>query len=266
MTDRPITFPRTAPGVWTNRETGVRIIKVVRGKGWYTPSTGVGYWPMTVNRHGGSVPITDRPCVTLTAARIVAADCVTHVVRAAIANAYAEAAEENIDRAGRALDWSDRPASEFGADVLRHFGNARDARRRGDLTAAVEWVRVTEQAIRDRIAADHALALIENAKRDVTEDRATEQEWSFVKRMQRAAQSARSNGTPLSTPQIRQAIIDADHAEALRMGACIIPAVRYPEGTGEHTAYRAELAVELDKWSKGEPPYEYDRDAINRVP
>ncbi|HEX8106118.1 MAG TPA: hypothetical protein VF516_00255 [Kofleriaceae bacterium] len=32
---------------------------------------------------------------------------------------------------------------------------------------------------------------------------------------------------------------------------------RYPEGTPEHTAYAAELRSELDKFAKGEPPYEY---------
>lgn len=34
------------------------------------------------------------------------------------------------------------------------------------------------------------------------------------------------------------------------------PQVRFPEGTPEYEAYRAELTVELDKFARSEPPYD----------
>jgi hypothetical protein len=46
--------------------------------------------------------------------------------------------------------------------------------------------------------------------------------------------------------------------EARRWGG-VPPAPRYPAGTPEYAAYAAELYEELDKWSRGEPPYEYPK-------
>lgn len=44
------------------------------------------------------------------------------------------------------------------------------------------------------------------------------------------------------------------------------PAVKYPKGTPEYDAYKAELTVELGKFARGEDPYPYEFDCVSPEP
>jgi hypothetical protein len=93
---RAITFPKTGDGEWTNRETGVRIRRQFRN----------GCVPYVIETPGASVNsrgenyLNKRSEKTLASARQVAAD-IAERARGQIAEAYAEAAEENHERDSR---------------------------------------------------------------------------------------------------------------------------------------------------------------------
>lgn len=83
---RPITFPRTGNGTYTNRETGVQIER--HGKGWRT-------WQPTIE---GMFIGACREVRTLAEARAEALRFVRDAARSKISRAYEEAVAEDAER------------------------------------------------------------------------------------------------------------------------------------------------------------------------
>lgn len=120
---------------------------------------------------------------------------------------------------------------------------------------------------RAAVEADHVAALEEEAARE--QDARADRNVGDSARQYDAWRLRRAN---CYTPAAR---LLADHEEALadnRRRYCPtaydgngggVGEPPFPEGTPEYAAYRAELKTELDKFARGEVPYEYDRQAVN---
>src|ERR1700755_1324937 len=140
---RPITFPHTGPGEWTNRETGVMIR--------YNPDAGYQVWgrglptdgPVSggTPSHRRSVGLGSEPHTYLHDALAGAKRYVADAARPAIEAAHAEALRE---------DWARRTVAAKDADRAE-WNRQLDAWRARHRAAG--------RAIRDAVEADHAEAL-----------------------------------------------------------------------------------------------------------
>lgn len=151
MTKRPITFPKTSDGVWTNGETGV----IVR-----LELDGSGYRPMRPTQRGSWIGISVA-VRTLAEAKHKAARYIDGSFRHTIGEAYTEALAEHIDRA-------EAQAAAAGLPTWR----ADDARRQmtyASAAGAEYWYRATLADIAvmgeavARSAAETDAALIDEA-------------------------------------------------------------------------------------------------------
>jgi hypothetical protein len=189
MSKRPITFPKTSDGVWTNAETGVRIVRrhPVAGGG-YRPER-----PADVTRGYIGIAVAQR---TLDNARALARRYVRDAARYEIAKAYVEARREQdhaealrIDRgypSGQSRIWAvmvyDRAVKNTqgylpdGAIVQARHELLTEAHeealecamdRQGDAWQArhADTPRVSAYWMIDAREADHAEALVENTER-----------------------------------------------------------------------------------------------------
>lgn len=148
MTDRAITFPRTADGVWLNAETGVRIIRSAAGE--------KRYMVQQANRYGKFMPVAEWTPILKLARQIALHAALRH--RDTVATAYADATVENINRLTVLADATPITDLDFWADINRHITNAHQARSENRHADANEWVRVTWDAI-----VEHHTAEIETA-------------------------------------------------------------------------------------------------------
>lgn len=107
MTERPITFPKTDDGVWTNRETGVEIQKEDGGYRPYRP---------TPNGKWIGISLAKR---TLADAKSEAVSYIDGSLRFSIAAAYVEAVAEHVERAARKAEEAGAPT--WRADAARRM-------------------------------------------------------------------------------------------------------------------------------------------------
>jgi hypothetical protein len=134
MTERPITFPKTDDGEWTNRETGVRL---ARHPEFGTYRVWVGGLPDD-GAVGIHVEYAHRGDALAVAKRYVAT-----VARPSIAKAYIEAIAEHVERAARKAEAAGAPT--WRADAARReiqYGTSGSARW---LASAINEVRRLEE-------------------------------------------------------------------------------------------------------------------------
>jgi hypothetical protein len=104
---RSITFPKTGPGIWTNRETGIIIRLELDGSG---------YRPMRPTRLGSWIGIS-RPVPTLNEARSIARGYAFDSARFGLADAHTEALAENAARDQAARDQAASEAQDAGREM-----------------------------------------------------------------------------------------------------------------------------------------------------
>lgn len=131
---RAITFPKTSEGVWTNRETGVKIERYGNGYRAFRPALGVSTGTIGICRE---VP-------TLAQARDAALIYAHDVARPAISEAYVEAVAEHVERAVRAAEAVGAPTWR-GTSARRMVGYAKTGAP-GWLTSVINDVRRLEES------------------------------------------------------------------------------------------------------------------------
>jgi hypothetical protein len=125
MSERPITFPKTDDGEWTNHETGVQIVKRHPVQGGYK------VWAPDIT---GELRV--RVTGSLADARTEATRHIQDVARPTVAAAYVEAVAEHIERAEREALRADSSTSR--PDAARREAQA------GNMDMALMQVRLME--------------------------------------------------------------------------------------------------------------------------
>lgn len=252
---RPITFPKTPDGHWTNSETGVRIERYGKGYRPFRPA-----WDDEEHRIVRiGIKVEQR---TLANARFYAEQYVRNAYRSQIARAYDEALAEHIERAADATRDAG-PAAERCINVARdnfvhHLSvpNARawiincvaDAenwaeqkRRKGLCTAKVNGDYPHTYEVDVKVSIDLTVkpgwdtcGKTEAAHADYTPERIRSANWRQAIYQRAASNALPPKSIPMNMSAAYRELVDEAHAEAERLNRAIDLDVRgYERGLSD---------------------------------